>query len=413
MIFRPGQSGFRRLVSSRLRHSQSFRCHYIESFVNRVLGVITFLVICFLIYAFYISQFQFQLFNTKNQRSHFFYDYKLSQNIHTHLSLGSGTTASIVSEAKHTHQDFLLFTDVLSDAYAEEDRYLNQIGLLFGNKKIAPTFREITYKLKKTDLSTKADLMIESPSLSTGFDLKHLESSVADGIEVFNLKVLSQKSWEKSKISTLWSILLYPFNPRLSLMRLFIEPLEELRIFDQISQKKPFSMFLGAEVSARAIPITNLIMKLPSYERVLGVGSQHLLLPSEMTGNIELDKATVIAALKSGKFYISFDELGDPSGFEAFVVNSKNKKFAFLGDEIKYDNDKEIYFKLPAQPNIFFEVVLFKNGVRIDHLNTFEGSFKVKSPGIYRIQVRLSPRLPLPDAVKWLTWIYTNNFYFR
>ncbi len=344
-------------------------------------------------------------------RSRFFYDYKLVENIHTQYSLGSGTPTSIADEAKQSRQDFLLFTDVGTQLEIENDRYQNRIGLLFGEKTIGETYREITYKMNKT--TTRYDLKIESPAPRLGFDLKHLENTDADGIEVINLKNLSQKSWEKSKISTLWSLLLYPFNPRLSLMRLYIEPLDELRIFDQISQKRKFSLFMGSEASARAIPITNLIMKFPSYERILSVGSQHLLLKSELSGNIEEDKKTIIKALKEGQFYIAFDELGDPAGFETFVINGKEKKHLFMGETINFKNDQTLYYKLPAEPNIFFEVVLFKNGIRVDHLNTFEGVFKIKTPGVYRIQVRLSPRLPLPDAVKWLTWIYTNNFYFE
>jgi hypothetical protein len=379
--------------------------------MNRFFSLITFFVICFLIYAFYISQFEFQLFNSRNLRSRFFYDYKLVENIHTQYSLGSGTPTSIADEAKQSRQDFILFTDAGTQLEVENDRYQNRIGLLFGEKNIGETYREITYRVNKS--ASQNDLKIESPAPRLGFDLKHLENTDADGIEVINLKSLSQKSWEKSKVSTLWSLLLYPFNPRLSLMRLYIEPLDELRIFDQISQKKKFSLFIGSEASARAIPITNLIMKFPSYERILSVGSQHLLLKSELSGNIDEDKKTIVKALKEGQFYIAFDELGDPAGFETYVINGKEKKHLFLGETIDFKKDQTLYYKLPAEPNIFFEVVLFKNGIRVDHLNTFEGVFKIKSPGVYRIQVRLSPRLPLPDAVKWLTWIYTNNFYFQ
>ncbi len=381
--------------------------------MNKFFSLVTFFVILFLVYAFYISQFQFQLFSSKNSRSTFFYDYKISQNIHTHFSSGSGSVASIAEEAKQTRQDFLIFTDSGVESIIPPDRYQNQIGLLFGEKLVHEKYRLITYKFDKNSNSSVADLKIESPSLKNGFDLKHLVDTDADGIEVINLKMISQKSWEKSKISTIWSLLLYPFNPRLSLMRLFSEPNDELRIFDQISQKRNISMFLGAEATARAIPITNLIMKFPSYERVLSVGSQHLLLTSELTGRIDVDKIQLVQALKNGQFYIAFDELGDPSGFETYLINRKDKKHYLMGDEIVFNPDQKIYFKLPSQPHIFFEVVLFKNGIRVDHLNTFEGEFKIKTPGVYRIQVRLSPKLPLPDAIKWLTWIYTNNFYIR
>ena len=381
--------------------------------VNKFLTLVTFFIICFLIYAFYISQFEFQLFSAKNSKSSFFYDYKISQNIHTNYSTGSGTVASITDEAKRTHQDFLMFTDTNIAPNLEIDRYQNQIGLLFGYKTTSETFRTVNYSYDKSSAITTTDLKIESPIIKKGFDLKHLINTDADGLEVINLKQISQNSWDKSKISTIWSILLYPFNPRLSLMRLYSEPTEELRIFDQISQKRNISLFLGAEVTAKAIPITNLIMKFPSYERVLSVGSQHLLLTSELTGNINIDKIKIIQALKKGQFYIAFDELGETTGFEIYSENLKNKKKSFMGDAIAFQKDQKIYYKLPSEPNIFFEVVLYKNGIRLDHLNTFEGSFLIKTPGVYRVQVRLSPQLPLPDAIKWLSWIYTNNFYFR
>lgn len=381
--------------------------------VNKFLTLVTFFIISFLIYAFYISQFEFQLFSSKNSKSSFFYDYKLSQNIHTNYSTGSGTVATVIDEAKRTHQDFLMFTDTNIAPSLEIDRYQNQIGLLFGHKIIDETFRTNNYNYDKSSVGAASDLKIESPVIKKGFNLKHLINTDADGLEVINLKQISQTSWEKSKISTIWSILLYPFNPRLSLMRLYSEPTEELRIFDQISQKRNMSMFLGAEVTAKAIPITNLIMKFPSYERVLSVGSQHLLLTSELTGNIQIDKIKIIEALKKGSFYIAFDELGETTGFEIYSEDLKSKKRYFLGDNVTFQKDQKIYYKLPSEPNIFFEVVLYKNGVRLDHLNTFEGSFQIKTPGVYRLQVRLSPKLPLPDAIKWLTWIYTNNFYFH
>jgi hypothetical protein len=381
--------------------------------MNKFFGFVSFFVINFLIYAFYISQFQFQLFNSKNSRSNFFYDYKVASNIHTNLSLGSGSVTDIVEQAQQSRQNFLIFSDLNYISANQVDRYQNQIGLLFAKKEIHDNYRLITYAFEKNTNSTHSDLKIESASLKNMYDLKHLQNTNADGLEVINLKAISQKAWERSKISTIWSLLLYPFNPRLSLMRLFGEPTEELQIFDQISRRRHISMFLGAEASARAIPVTNLIMKFPSYERVFSIGSQHLLLTSELTGNMSLDKVQIINALKKGQFYIAFDELGDPSGFETYVISGKEKKHSLMGQSIQFNSEQKIFFKLPSQPNIFFEVVLFKNGERVDHLNTYEGEFTIKSPGAYRVQVRLSPKLPLPDAIKWLTWIYTNNFYFQ
>ena len=182
-------------------------------------------------------------------------------------------------------------------------------------------------------------------------------------------------------------------------------------MFDQVSQKRRLIAFQGAEASARAIPLADFLVKFPSYERVLSIASNHLLLTSELTGNMNDDKIKILNSLKSGQFYISFDALGDPKGFEAYMFNDRTQKKYSMGSNVAASQDLKMYFKLPAEPDSFYEVVLYRNGVRADTMNTFEGVFPLEGKGTYRLQVRISPTLPLPDAIKWLTWIYTNNFY--
>ena len=379
--------------------------------MNRVFSVLAFFIICFCVYGFYLSQYEFSLFSEKNQKSSLFYDYRLVQNIHTVYSQGSGTVGSIAEEARSAKIDFLLFTDVNFTNFVEKDRYFNRVGLLFSNKVVSEDIRKYTYS---TTSETTADLSLNVMAHPLRRDFNFFEAygkENFDGFEVINLKSISQLSWSKSKLSTLWSLLFYPFNPRLSLMRLFIEPDDELYFYDQYNLHKKAVMYLGTEASARAIPITNLLMKFPSYERSFTIGSQHLLLSSELSGNIEKDRLSLLTALKRGQFYISFDELGDPTGFEVYVSQNSQKKHFLMGDTFSYQKNQHLIYNLPAEPNIFFEVVLFKNGKRIDHFNTKAGSFEIKGPGQYRLQVRLSPSLPMPDATKWLTWIYTNSFY--
>lgn len=125
------------------------------------------------------------------------------------------------------------------------------------------------------------------------------------------------------------------------------------------------------------------------------------------------DRESILTALKKGQFYLCFDALGDPKGFQTYLLTEQDQKRFPLGSEVKNQKSLKIYFKLPAEPTAYYEVVLYKDGTAVDILNTFEGVFPLKGSGTYRIQVRISPRLPLPDAIKWLTWIYTNNYYVR
>lgn len=375
--------------------------------MNKLFSAFATLFLVFLIYSFYLSTFEFKILEPKKTQSSFYYDYRVNSNIHSLYTLGSGTYGSIASEARTSKQNFLIFTDINLENTTELDRYENQVGVLVGLKNESLNKKNIIYQ-KPTMLNR---LNYLAHPLKKSYSVADVTPEIS-GIEVFNLKQITQASWRKSKFSTIWSLIFYPFNPRLSLMRLFEEPENEIQFFDQISMNKKFVMYLGAEASARAIPITNLIMKFPSYERIFGVASQHILLPSELTGNIIKDRESVVSALVKGQFYIAFDELADPMGFETHVISNKKRHY-LLGEEIPFSSDLKIYYRLPSEPLVFFEVVLFKNGRRIDHLNTSQGTFSISSPGVYRIQVRVSPRLPLPDAVKWLSWVYTNNFYIN
>jgi hypothetical protein len=401
--------------------------------MNKVLASTAFLLITFFIYGFYISQFELNFVQRKVKTSDLYYDYKLTMNIHTNMSIGSEPLSVILGEAKKAQNKFIMITDLNPQIKSPDDSYLQQIGVLQGAKYGYKDSRLIYYSTTQKNLGLKAGesqlqlsdllsqqvsknpdtLLILAHPFKNGFSWSGELPEGLDGIEIANLKSLSQQSWNYSKISTIWSILLYPFNQQLALMRLFQEPVEELNLFDHASQTRRLVAFQGAEASARAIPLADWLVKFPSYEKVLNISSNHLLLTSELTGNMADDKQKIMSALKAGQFYICFDALGDPNGFEAYMFDESSSRRFSMGSNTKFSNDLKMYFKLPAEPNSFYEVVLFKDGQRVDTLNTFEGVFPIVGKGTYRIQVRISPRLPLPDAIKWLTWIYTNNFYVQ
>lgn len=378
-----------------------------------------------------MSQFELNFVSRTASSPNTFYDYRLSSNIHTNQSIGSEPLSVIVTEAKKVKSNILLITDLNPTQKLPNDTYLMNLAILRGAKYGYKDSRLIYYSASEKNLGLNAgeshlqlsDLLSQSADkhpdqflalahpYKLGFSWTGDLPTGLDAVEIVNLKSLSQRSWEKSKLSTIWSLLLYPFNPKLSLIRLFQEPREEINLFDQTSQKRKLVAIAGAEASARAIPFTDWLLKFPSYERSLSITSNHLLLESELTGNMTLDSEKILQALKLGHFYICFDALGDSTGFQTYLLQNKNK--LSMGSELSFSKNLKIYFKLPSEPTAFYEVILLKNGERVDTLNTFEGLFEINSPGVYRLQVRISPRLPLPDAVKWLTWIYTNNYYIQ
>ena len=384
--------------------------------MNRFFISISALFIAYVTFGFYLSQYKFDLLGKEIVGTKIFYNYKLHQNIYSHMSIGSGTYTSISEESKRSQSKFILFTDLNPTVSLDQDRYLMNTGQLFGAKILTPQNSYTVFSTTNKNIVNYYNLTYLENYPQDVIVIDHMNTNLealgsADGLDVINLKTLANKVWMNKKVSTIWSLIYYPFNPRLSLLRLYRDPDEELRIFDQMSLEKKRNLYLSSEATAKAVPVTNWLIKFPSYENVFNMASERLLMTSELSSNMENDRKAIFNSLKSGSFYISIDTLGDSTGFEAYLISKSQSQYTFMGDETRLDPSLRLFFKLPREPNVYHEVVLYKNGQRLDHRNTSSGDFTITEKGVYRIQVRLSTSLPFPDADKWLTWIFTNNFY--
>ncbi len=272
------------------------------------------LLILYFSYGFYISQFDISPLppGLRKDNPAGFYDYRGVINVHTDLSIGSSNPSQVIAAANLTGLDFLMLTDlnVFSNSTLIEG-YHSRTLVMVGQKVSYLDSRWIHYSLhgmplgenmgeaqvKMADLLSQNhgantdDLLILAHPFKAGFSWNGALPSGMDGFELLNAKSLSQRSWDASKISTIWSLVTYPFNPPLSFLRLFTEPTEELDLFDQLSNQRQVSGFAGAEASARAFPLADYLIKFPSYQRSFEFLTDHILLRSELTGNQSSDRA--------------------------------------------------------------------------------------------------------------------------
>ena len=387
--------------------------------MNRFFIILTVLFLSYITYGFYLSQYEFDFFAPEALKTPatILNNYKLSPGVYTAETIGSGTPLSITEEAKQNNTQFLLYTDINPIVNLPVDQYLTNIGQLYGARFDEAGRSYVIYsaenkKVQDYDYRSSHPNFLKIKVLDEDVENKYPEVVYSrDGYDVFNLKRMLFQSLKNSKISTFWSLIFYPFNPRLALIRLYEDPVEALSFFDLQSQKEKTNLYLSTEATAKTIPFTNWLIKFPSYQRVLGISSERVLMTSELTGDIEKDAPAVFKALKEGSFYISMDTLGDSTGFEAYLFSRSQKAYTQMGEAAQLTDDLKLSFRLPHEPQVFHEVVLFRNGERYSHLNTYFGDFAITEKGVYRLQVRITAHLPLPDGNKWLNWIYTNNFY--
>ncbi|WP_415061740.1 hypothetical protein [Bdellovibrio sp.] len=400
----------------------------------KALITISFLLVSYFLYGFYINQYETSVVPPQIAREHSrsLNDYKGVLNVHTDLSSGSASSSFVIASAKLANLDFLMFTDVnVFNMPTTFESYHGNLLVFSAGKYSYLDSRLIYYSLtqegvgnnlgdaqvKLSDLlsqktgANKDSLTILAHPYKAGYSWTGEIPSGLDGFELLNLKSLVNRAWSESKISTIWSLAIYPFNPSLAFLRLYTEPTDEIALLDKLSQQRRIVVYAGTEASARAIPLANYFIRFPSYKRSFEFMSNHLLLKSELTGSFNSDRVKVFNALKNGNFYMALDMLGDPKGFVA-TLEEENKSH-LMGSEVKLTKNMLLKISLPSKPKDFFEIVIYRNGEAIAKINDPEVVFPISEPGAYRIQVRVSPMLPLPDAKKWITWIYTNPFFVK
>lgn len=399
-----------------------------------LIGLILFILTYFM-YGFYTSQLRVEVVpqSLKGENPRGWYDYRGVTNVRTNLSNGSSSPLDVVAAAKRVGLDFLILTDAnQSDNTTGMSGYHGNLLVLTQNEFSYLDSRLLFFSENDADLPTSGnELQLYLTDLLSQKNTEHRDAQIIllhpfrageptwsgayptglDGLEIINPKSIASVAWRASKLNVILSLFTYPFNSKLAFLRLFNEPKEELALWDKLSQERPIAGFSGADASAKAFPLTDYLIRFPSYQKSMEITSNHVIIESELIGNYSKDRQKIIRALKQRQFYVSLDLLGDPKGFSAFI---KDRDSYFpMGSTLKLKPNMQIQVKLPWEISDMFEIVLLKNGQREATSNQTELNYEIKTPGVYRVIVRVAPFLSVLDGKRWITWIYTNNFYIE
>jgi hypothetical protein len=399
-------------------------------------GLLLALLLAYLFYGIFLSRFDLTIIpsglSPKDPEG--FHDYVGVVNVHTTLSSGSGSPQEVIQAAQNAKLDFIFLTDlnVFSPpapglaGYHEnllvfvdgEYSYLNSRLLNLG----VNTERDLSgpgrAQMYFSDLLGQKERSINQGLLILAHPFKNKYAWAGefpvglDGIEVINLKTLWHRSWTDSRWSFFWSMLIFPFNDRLALLRLFQDPKKEVALWDELNSRRPTLGFAGTDADARFRFGKDLHIGYPSYETLFSLVRNHVLLTSELTGESITDREKILSALRRGHFYLSLDILANAKGFLA-TVETKNGEVFLPGSQISWQTGLQLEVQLPHRPNVPFEVEVYQDGERIVQSNSQTTKVALHAPGAYRVKVRVIPTLPLPDGKKWIPWIYTNPFFVR
>lgn len=394
------------------------------------------IILLLFFYGLVLSQIRVGVFNEalepKNATG--FFDYRGVTNVHTDRAGGSGSALEVIREAQEVGLDFLFITDhnlfeSSATPGAVPEGYHRKLLVTQGAEYSYLDARLLTYArergssldtlgqaqvfladlLSQSHPERRSEMVVLAHPFKPGYSWTGPIPAGLNGIEVLNLKSVWQSAWMGSKISFFWSAVVYPFNPQLSLLRLYDEPEEELRLWDQLSTTRNTVAMAGADATARTGSGGPIYLRFPSYATSFSLVSNHVVLRSELTGEAEGDRRKIYDAIARGQSYICLDVLGNPKGFTAYIQDGE--KMIPLGGRAKLTQGMKLIVKLPSKPLVPFETAIIKDGQHFMSSNSVDTEYEIHAPGVYRVIVRVFPTLTLLDGQRWLTWIYANPFY--
>lgn len=392
---------------------------------------ISFITLTYFSFGFYLATFDNKIFSKLEKQSHSLYsDYRGVTHVVTSFSKGSADPFKVLLEAAEAQLDFLFFTDLnLTDRPYSIDGYQGNV-FTFSNQKMSYIDSHILiYSPEKNflfDSLSSANAQLNQhfsedsitkkkflAVLAHPFKINHQWSGEypvgLDGIEVINMRHLWQKTWLENKATFFLSVLTYPFNPRIALLRLINEPVKELELWDFLNKRKPTLGFLGNETTAKIFNFLGINFTFPSYKKSFNFASNHILLPSELTGYVESDREKIFNAIARGHFYFAFDSIGPTEGFAAYIKHNKDR-FLF-GSQIPLSKNLQLHIDLPKHLNVPYKAEIYKDGKLYFVTSELTKPIEIEEAGRYRIIIKVQPNLPFPDSKRWFGWIYTNPFY--
>ena len=348
--------------------------------------------------------------------------------IHVHSLLGghsTGTLTEIIEAANAEALDFVVMTEHPAKQIDTAEMTLKGFhgkALFINGSEISTSsgdrFLFMPGSARSSDASqplSTADVLVQKRAqgglafVAYPQEFRSWDASDYDGIEVYNVYTNARRINPLiTFFDGLWS---YWGYADLMFTTFYERPDESLQKWDDLGATRNLRLVAIAGADAHAnIGFSLLVdgagkkllqVKLDPYERSFRLVRNHVLL--EKTHPLSTE--SLLAALRSGHCYISFDLLSDATGFQFAAENRIEKKI--MGDEIGLEDGVRLKVLTPLASRIRLikdgRVVQEKAGARSQE-------FPVDQRGVYRVEAYL-PQLGTSMSNK--PWIISNPIYIR
>ena len=331
--------------------------------------------------------------------------------VHTTLSDGGGEPGEVIRAARAAGLAFLGITDHNNLDAKPFEGYQDGVLVLVGAELSTPVGHLLGIGLDRDpafrfngdgqdaidDVLHLGGVPFAAHPFSTRSDLRWSGFRLPGpwGLELLN----GDADARRAGLRLLLTATTYRLNPDYALLAASAPMGEALQRWDELLASRDVVGLAGADAHSRLAITPSLAVRFPSYAALFRQARNHVLLAQPLTGNAFRDRASVLEALRGGRFYIGRDALADAGGFSFSVRDAAGRRFT-MGDTL--DLGEGLRASAGGRVPDGTRIVLLRDGKTLA-----EGAAPLETPlpgaGVYRVEAYV-PGWSLP-------WVVTNPIY--
>lgn len=240
-------------------------------------------------------------------------DYRGQIHAHSRLSHDSQMPLGAIARACQDNKiDWILLTDHISRLPEEESRAINGVVFIYGSER--------GWNKQGSHFRAPIDGPEQFHAYGHIEQFKNWDGERWDAIELVNFHANTYRNFG----SLLENVFFHPSKVYQALTVVLPQNLDYWQKLAEREQR-PIPIFAGPDAHQN---VRLLGAQLDPYKFMLGLVSTHIWIKK----GEPLNQETILGAIKSGRTYIAFDYLGDPTGFQFWAETDDQQRFS--GDAI-------------------------------------------------------------------------------
>ncbi len=235
----------------------------------------------------------------------------------------------------------------------------------------------------------------------------------AEGTEPINLDVLWRAHWEDSAFSFFFSVVLYPFQNYIGVLRMLSFPEKDRKSWDTMNTLSTGHFgILGSDAHSLVKLNDQLKLRWPSYRETFLMGT-NVVFGNDTSADFATRKRLLYEDIRQGKSAMLFRTVGEFPGNDWVIECGKEKGRA--GSRLRYQHKEcTATIQVPSDHPFGTVIRLYRNGELVAENSDASRplSLPINRPGTYRVEVWSRARTRLGVFLRDLVpYVFYNPLY--